>query len=783
MLHSTSLHWMKVVLHVFSRPAFLATTLFFLLSFPVIGQNHPNRIDFIGPEGLVYPDVTFAGVQGGIPTNLPVVATVSPNTSNDRQAIINGINQAAAAGGGVVLLQNGQYDLYDHIYITQPNIVIRGQSRKSTIINIRDATDKYGLLWFQGRGKLGPKQTVSSFSPRGSKRIFIPNSELIKHSTHYQVGKWVIINLTREPSHYTGKYKLSPSVGYYRELGKIAAVGFDYIDISQPLRVDIDPAQIATVEPIQIISNVGVENLTMIGDSTRLPANGIQFDYVVNGWVKEVDVIRPPSYPVGYGFAKHIEIRDCFFRDPWHMGGGGVGYGGFVACFDCLWTNSNTDGMRHAPLIQGHASGCVIRDSRFDNSDMHWHTGWSRENVIENVVINKGESGKPYLVIAGPTPDNDQLEPVDQLHVLYNSDLYGGDWGAGIRLGSKAKGFIFAHNRFHTPLFKAPPTRAIIEIFDWAENTYFYNNVFWTTNRDPRNNPAFAMFMPAYEIDYGQTGTYEFEGLNPPHPIRTPQSTPQPSSSEVHFLLNKIYGIPAGREYIGLAFPATDLENEFFPQTNVAPPRPITDVPSIHDWEMSIKGTSIIGGSFPVVLSFFKGEAIPGAIQLLWETAQEENSDLFEVERSLDGRFFEQIGTVESAGNSSSPVFYTFDDVRVEPNVVYYYRLRMVDVDGSFEWSNTVEVTFNERNEIRVLLGPNPVRDLLNVDVTYSGTQPADVFLYDTNGSEVFRKALQPDLIKQAVSFDVSSLPSALYFVVVRNQSKVLYQSRVMKVE
>lgn len=771
-----------VLFQSFARVAVGILLIFLLPQSSLQAQNHPNRIDFIGPDGLIYPDVTFAGIKGGIPTNLPVVATVSSTTANDRQAILNGIAAASQAGGGVVLLQNGQYDLHDHVIITQSNIVIRGQSRKNTVIRIRNATDKFGLIWFDGRGRMNPRQMVTQFSPRGSRRLFLPPADLVTHRRFYQTGKWVFVSVINEAAQYRDKFRLSPVSGFYREMSKITAVGPNYIDVEQPFRVDIDPSQTAYVEPIEVVTNVGVENLTMLGDSTRLPANGIQFDWTVNGWVKDVDIIRPPSYPVGYGYAKHIEIRDCYFKNPWHDGGGGVGYGGFVACFDCLWENTNTDSMRHAPLIQGFASGCVIKNSTFLNSDAHWHTGWSRENIFDNIVVQKGTSGKPYLFDT-PMPDNVQHDPIGAMHVVYNSDFHGGIWGTGIKMGAFAESWVFAHNRFHSPLFRSPPTKSMIEIFDWARDTYFYNNVFWTNNRDPRNNSAFAMYMPGYEPGFGQTGTWVHESLTPPWPLHTVTSPSIPNSSEVHFLMNQIYGINPARGFVGEGVPVTEIDNQFFPQPTTAPARPVAPVPSIHDWELQIKGTSIIGGSFPVVLSFFKGEAVPGAIQLLWETAQEENSAAFEIERSLDGRLFEQVGIVPAAGNASSPQFYTFDDTRVEPNQVYYYRLRMVDLDGSFEWSNTVEVSFSDQTVIQVRVGPNPVKETLNVNVTYTGDQAVEVVLYDTNGAEIYTRSLVDGLARQNVLLEMGKLPAALYFVVVKSPSRVLYQSRVMKID
>ena len=96
-----------------------------------------------------------------------------------------------------------------------------------------------------------------------------------------------------------------------------------------------------------------------------------------------------------------------------------------------------------------------------------------------------------------------------------------------------------------------------------------------------------------------------------------------------------------------------------------------------------------LAGALPVVLSPLKSAYANGVTNLTWATEQESNSNYFEIERSADGNNFAAIGKVFSNGNSNKLTAYKFDDVKANAGV-NYYRLRMVDKDGRYQFSNTV---------------------------------------------------------------------------------------------
>ncbi len=102
-------------------------------------------------------------------------------------------------------------------------------------------------------------------------------------------------------------------------------------------------------------------------------------------------------------------------------------------------------------------------------------------------------------------------------------------------------------------------------------------------------------------------------------------------------------------------------------------------------------GSTVI--TLPIDLKEFKASTDNNNVVLKWQTASEINSNYFDVERSDDGQFFFSISKVIASGNSSLPVSYSFIDKKVSNNESQtFYRLKLVDKDGSFKYSNHLSV-------------------------------------------------------------------------------------------
>ena len=137
----------------------------------------------------------------------------------------------------------------------------------------------------------------------------------------------------------------------------------------------------------------------------------------------------------------------------------------------------------------------------------------------------------------------------------------------------------------------------------------------------------------------------------------------------------------------------------------------------------------------PVELVRFDAKCDKGRAMLSWTTGSEVNSDRFEVERSADGSLFEVIGTLAAAGNSQSPIDYSFEDER--PLSINYYRLRQVDADGSDAYSELRATDCNTVGGTYIVNAWDGGEDLL-VLVQATGDQEHLVRLFDTAGKEVW---------------------------------------------
>lgn len=115
-------------------------------------------------------------------------------------------------------------------------------------------------------------------------------------------------------------------------------------------------------------------------------------------------------------------------------------------------------------------------------------------------------------------------------------------------------------------------------------------------------------------------------------------------------------------------------------------------------------------GILPIELVRFEGLAQSDGNSLSWTTASEQNSAYFLVERSADQVAFQAIGSVAAAGSSSALIDYDFLDASA-PNGLSYYRLRMVDRNGSEEFSPTIAVV---RDGEKMIIYPVPVDDVLH---------------------------------------------------------------------
>lgn len=185
----------------------------------------------------------------------------------------------------------------------------------------------------------------------------------------------------------------------------------------------------------------------------------------------------------------------------------------------------------------------------------------------------------------------------------------------------------------------------------------------------------------------------------------------------------------------------------------------------------------------PVVFTALEAKLNNSATDLKWSTLSEKNNAKFIVERSTDMVNFIEIGLVKAVGNSNIKNTYTFTDVKPEAYTTNYYRIKQVDFDGKFAYSNIASITtdtkgngLNNADEVTTTakVFPVPTKDVLNIEqldgttLTYS--------IVDVFGSEVLNGTTE--ITENGSSINVSTLANGIYFLVAKTDNGMATKTR-----
>jgi hypothetical protein len=178
----------------------------------------------------------------------------------------------------------------------------------------------------------------------------------------------------------------------------------------------------------------------------------------------------------------------------------------------------------------------------------------------------------------------------------------------------------------------------------------------------------------------------------------------------------------------------------------------------------------------PVVLGSFSASlAADNSVLVSWSTEQEVNSSYFSVERSSNASDFKDIGTVAAKGNSVTVSTYSFTDNSAQ-NGVNYYRLKMVDLDGSFVYSQVSVVNSDLVQNVRVF--PNPASNYIYI--TLGGSAPtSSVRLIDLNGKILQEQRLNATTLNNTISMPVSNYAQGIYILQVIKADGTKWNTKV----
>lgn len=147
-----------------------------------------------------------------------------------------------------------------------------------------------------------------------------------------------------------------------------------------------------------------------------------------------------------------------------------------------------------------------------------------------------------------------------------------------------------------------------------------------------------------------------------------------------------------------------------------------------------------------------------------WSTAAEVNNNYFIIEASADGIKFSEAGKVNADGNSANTQNYSFIDKNRNERVIYY-RIRQVDIDGKFSYSQVVKISTGERLVSSILISPNPVADQANLILNAEKNSAVSIMITNINGQIIYTSKEKLAAGTNNIRLNLSDKASGVYIL------------------
>ena len=182
---------------------------------------------------------------------------------------------------------------------------------------------------------------------------------------------------------------------------------------------------------------------------------------------------------------------------------------------------------------------------------------------------------------------------------------------------------------------------------------------------------------------------------------------------------------------------------------------------------------AIFSTALPVTLISFEGQQIDNDVLLKWNAAQENSFKQYEIERSFGGNNYIKVGTV--AGQNL--INYQFTDYSVNANSIVYYRLKLIDIDGRFKYSNVVAVRFEQSaNSIQVF--PNPTNGNAQLRFATPLQAATIITVYDFTGRIV--KKVNATVGSNITNLNLTGLSAGKYAIKIADNRQVITKSVII---
>ena len=188
-------------------------------------------------------------------------------------------------------------------------------------------------------------------------------------------------------------------------------------------------------------------------------------------------------------------------------------------------------------------------------------------------------------------------------------------------------------------------------------------------------------------------------------------------------------------------------------------------------FDISNEDFTIEDNPIPVELTAFFALNTKDGIMLKWVTSTEANNSGFSIQRSSDYENYTDVAFVKGSGTTTQPHEYNFID-KISEAGIYYYRLKQIDFDGSYEYSNVVEANVNAPSDYVLEQNfPNPFNPSTVIKFSLPVDSKVTIDLYNTLGEKVDQLANKEfSTGNHEVNFDASRLSNGIYYYTLNAQ-------------
>ena len=227
-----------------------------------------------------------------------------------------------------------------------------------------------------------------------------------------------------------------------------------------------------------------------------------------------------------------------------------------------------------------------------------------------------------------------------------------------------------------------------------------------------------------------------------------------------------------------------EIDNSvYIGSTNLEPAELLIAVGNLTNWSGSNSSRQTMPNgqwALPVELTTFAASVSEQSVELNWETATEVNNYGFEIERqyqvsSNEKQEWTKVGFINGYGNSNSTKYYSYSDNAIAASGKYLYRLKQIDFDGAFEYSDVIEANLGSPVDFELTQNyPNPFNPVTNIQFNLPNDSRVKLSVFNVLGEEV-AQLVNGNIAAgfHSVKFDGANFNSGIYFYKLESENFV----------